>query len=641
MAYPGFVDEALQKEPLANQNEICTEENDETAVFPQKNGVTIHGLFQKDIFIPSEAFIAQLSHYTAKGHRIILFGFEPEKDLLQYFILRAAEKPPKASINSFMDEIDSNPFIYQSDIAELKRNLLAVKKNKQDADFYLRIVSAPGRDIRWYHVHLIRPVNENSLLVGWANDHEAESVVRPLELQIALAVRNAYPDNTVFFSAYDLTTDEVLHFSGELIPDTLRQKEKFSDIKSYYLDYVHENDVKSIIYTEFRLRNASTAGMNGKEISFECRIIPPSDAEKKYIWVEVTFRLFMGESGKQICSVMARNITEQKLKNEELLRLASRDPFSTILPRMTFEEFCLSQNTNTAMEGWLNAILLIDFNYVGKKSLEGIKHIDLLDMISKKTEPVLTKYISEKTIVARFSNTMYLMSMHDLPSVNALRERVFSLQDKLIRAVNDKDLAVCIGVALCHHDKGSGFRCVYDDVEKALKSARKTGKSQVMFYKLGMDANSDEASVADKRKSVFIRTFSNFEVFVDDTPINFRNKKTKELLAILVDRRGGFVSNTEAAEMLWEDEPVNKQIRARFRKVAMWLNNTLAEYGVEDIIEVNGRSRRLCADKVSCDLYNYLSHKEKYADTYGGFYMNEYSWAEFTTAELNKELFIE
>ena len=38
---------------------------------------------------------------------------------------------------------------------------------------------------------------------------------------------------------------------------------------------------------------------------------------------------------------------------------------------------------------------------------------------------------------------------------------------------------------------------------------------------------------------IFIRTFGYFDVFVDGVPILFRSEKAKELLALLVDRRGG------------------------------------------------------------------------------------------------------
>lgn len=51
---------------------------------------------------------------------------------------------------------------------------------------------------------------------------------------------------------------------------------------------------------------------------------------------------------------------------------------------------------------------------------------------------------------------------------------------------------------------------------------------------------------------IFIRTFGYFDVFVNGSPILFRSEKAKELLALLVDRRGGYVSSSEAISILWK-----------------------------------------------------------------------------------------
>ena len=147
-----------------------------------------------------------------------------------------------------------------------------------------------------------------------------------------------------------------------------------------------------------------------------------------------------------------------------------------------------------------------------------------------------------------------------------------------------------------------------------------------------MDAKSAETT--SERPDVYIRTFGYFDVFVDDKPIAFRNEKSKELFALLIDRRGGFVSSEEAIGFLWEDETANSVTLARYRKVALRLKNILEEYGISDIIEsVNGK-RRIVADKVKCDLYDYLSGKEEHAQLFKGSYLTNYSWGEITLSEL-------
>ena len=133
---------------------------------------------------------------------------------------------------------------------------------------------------------------------------------------------------------------------------------------------------------------------------------------------------------------------------------------------------------------------------------------------------------------------------------------------------------------------------------------------------------------------VKIRTFGYFDVFIGDTPVAFRNEKSKELLALLVDRKGGYVTADEAISFLWEDSPADALTLSRYRKVALRLKRTLEEYGISEIIEsVNGK-RRIVTDRVQCDLYDYLTGKEEFAGLFKGSYLTNYSWAENTLAEL-------
>ncbi len=133
---------------------------------------------------------------------------------------------------------------------------------------------------------------------------------------------------------------------------------------------------------------------------------------------------------------------------------------------------------------------------------------------------------------------------------------------------------------------------------------------------------------------VYIRTFGYFDVFIDGKPIAFRNEKSKELLALLVDRRGGYITSGEAISFLWEEETVNSLTLARYRKVALRLKNILEEYGIADIVEAVDGKRRIVTEKVSCDLYEYLSGKVEYVPLFKGSYISNYSWGEVTLGEL-------
>ena len=45
----------------------------------------------------------------------------------------------------------------------------------------------------------------------------------------------------------------------------------------------------------------------------------------------------------------------------------------------------------------------------------------------------------------------------------------------------------------------------------------------------------------ERRNRVYFQTFGNFEVFIDEQPVKFKYDLTKEMLAYLVDRKGGIM----------------------------------------------------------------------------------------------------
>jgi two-component SAPR family response regulator len=159
-----------------------------------------------------------------------------------------------------------------------------------------------------------------------------------------------------------------------------------------------------------------------------------------------------------------------------------------------------------------------------------------------------------------------------------------------------------------------------EDIRKALaKVWKKAGRQKEYF--------------ADQNK-VFIRTFGRFEVFVNGYPIEFSSMKAKELLALLVDRKGGIVTTEEMRTYLWEDRPDDARSRNHCRKVLQRLHECLKGYGIDDILVHHSRGRSLAVDRVVCDYYQYLKGQASYRTEFRGEYMTNYSWAEATLSEL-------
>lgn len=139
-------------------------------------------------------------------------------------------------------------------------------------------------------------------------------------------------------------------------------------------------------------------------------------------------------------------------------------------------------------------------------------------------------------------------------------------------------------------------------------------------------------SIAQKR--VRIQTFGNFEVFADGKPLPLSLAKSKECLAYLTDRRGARVTTAELAGILWEDEVYDRRVQNNTYSVIAILMKALRRAGIADLLIKTRRDIALNTEAVDCDYYRFLKGDVSQINSFHGEYMSNYSWAEFTLAEL-------
>ena len=131
-----------------------------------------------------------------------------------------------------------------------------------------------------------------------------------------------------------------------------------------------------------------------------------------------------------------------------------------------------------------------------------------------------------------------------------------------------------------------------------------------------------------------VQCFGNFEVFWQGKPLLFNRKKTRELFAYLVDRKGALCSSGEIAAAIWEYDGDIKNNKTQIRVLISDLRKTLANIRQEDVVI---RQRGLVAintDKLDCDYYHLLEGDMNTLNTFKGEYMTQYSWAEITAGQL-------
>lgn len=140
---------------------------------------------------------------------------------------------------------------------------------------------------------------------------------------------------------------------------------------------------------------------------------------------------------------------------------------------------------------------------------------------------------------------------------------------------------------------------------------------------------------AETENHIFIKTFGYFDVFVDGKSVAFTSAKSKELLALLVDRNGGVVSTEQAISVLWNGREYDDTVQSLFRKVLKSLRSTLEEAGISEILVDNRNQRSIDKSKFTCDLYDYLEKKQASKYKYYGEYMEQYAqWAGDTKEKL-------
>lgn len=135
---------------------------------------------------------------------------------------------------------------------------------------------------------------------------------------------------------------------------------------------------------------------------------------------------------------------------------------------------------------------------------------------------------------------------------------------------------------------------------------------------------------SDKRAHIEVKTFGNFEVFVDGKTVIWHRQKAKELFAFLIDKRGASVTNSEIALALWETDENVRSVAT----IISSLRSTLKEYGIESVLVRARNSTSVDISQVKCDVYELYNGSEEAKNLYNGEYMANYSWAEFTNAHL-------
>lgn len=247
--------------------------------------------------------------------------------------------------------------------------------------------------------------------------------------------------------------------------------------------------------------------------------------------------------------------------------------------------------------------------------------------MQRKLETVM-KDIKEVDVVGSFGNSEKALEYAEENTVE------FALLDMEMPEMDGLDLGrklkkVCPGIVLIYMIENSDRLieivemkadycimkpCCKGDIEDAAERAKLLSKRQ--------------------KKQLEAHMFGRFDIFLDGKVIYFSNAKSKELLALCMDRCGGNVSMEEVIDKLWPERAYDEKVKRLYRKAVMNLQRTLKEEGITEFFQTKRGSCHITKEDIECDYYTYLVEPEKNRRLFRGRYLFDYSWGEETLAEL-------
>lgn len=130
---------------------------------------------------------------------------------------------------------------------------------------------------------------------------------------------------------------------------------------------------------------------------------------------------------------------------------------------------------------------------------------------------------------------------------------------------------------------------------------------------------------------LFLRTFDAFDLFINGAAVDFPSSKAKELLALLTDARGSYVTMDTAVGNLWADK--NAELGKRLYRDAVYrLRLVLKEANAENLVRFERGRAVINTGAAKCDMWEFVER----GGVFSGRYMPQYDWSIVTESMLDQ-----
>ena len=90
------------------------------------------------------------------------------------------------------------------------------------------------------------------------------------------------------------------------------------------------------------------------------------------------------------------------------------------------------------------------------------------------------------------------------------------------------------------------------------------------------------------------------------------------------------MTRAEISAILWEERLYDRKMQKQLDVYIRSLRDTLREYKIEEIFEMDRGMLRVKPEQFVCDAYLFFSGDTEAVNAYRGEYMSSYSWASMT-----------
>ncbi len=141
---------------------------------------------------------------------------------------------------------------------------------------------------------------------------------------------------------------------------------------------------------------------------------------------------------------------------------------------------------------------------------------------------------------------------------------------------------------------------------------------------------------AGQRKKIYVQMFGRFIVKKNGRPVPL-NGKAKEILALVISKRGHEISNEEIYSTIWEGRPYSNSLMSVYYNAVRRLKTVLREAGIDEILVSTSRGQMADTNRFDCDYYDWQDRNPKPGDQFAGDFLPEYSWGEVILASILRE----